>query len=564
MKTDLAKELLDTKQDLVSLLRGISTNLEGAKLEKFRRELAGNLVLLIDKLESTKLGAYIGQAFRAVLIAANFRAEICDTLVRILVTTDLQGQTVESFTQRLVHTGRVDGNDITRLLQHLGVDSCARQLDPHRRLGRANLKKCLQKADDDDIRWLLEHLALESPIQQSDDAEEIYGNETEQQLEYFWAGFSTLQSSHAQRIDDNKSKQQLRDLGTKVFTQRLDYVGRLDCNGIRRLIQHRGATELEAYMNAARLDPLPVLKSLHRQLNSLQSVTPDEQGDAHLSLLDEPGPDSQFSAQLKNIVGHLLEVLQQIKLQVDATNSLPVLRGPSKAGTKDNGLVGIAVNSLDVSQAKTRSSEEVFEENVLAVLQLRDDLRVKIQSLDPATAASTNRADNDLSTLLDELRSTNVALLEATTEGLQNLSASIEALSKAGATASSAQAILSSLRFKEMPMRYIQIPDAYANTNAWILQRGESPFASWLTDMNGVFWINGKAGSGKSTMVKFLADHNRTRDLLKQWAGLAGADEATSQRKLAVVGYYFWKAGFPMQKSLKGLLQSLLYNILRQ
>ena len=55
--------------------------------------------------------------------------------------------------------------------------------------------------------------------------------------------------------------------------------------------------------------------------------------------------------------------------------------------------------------------------------------------------------------------------------------------------------------------------------------------------------------------MKFLCNHPLTRVALQKWAG---------QSKLAVASFFFWIAGTKMQKSQEGLLQSLLYEVLRQ
>jgi hypothetical protein len=61
-------------------------------------------------------------------------------------------------------------------------------------------------------------------------------------------------------------------------------------------------------------------------------------------------------------------------------------------------------------------------------------------------------------------------------------------------------------------------------------------------------------GSGKSTLMKQAFDHADTVRALKKWAGPAD---------LCMASYYFWNQGFEMQKSQIGLLQSLLYQILK-
>lgn len=54
--------------------------------------------------------------------------------------------------------------------------------------------------------------------------------------------------------------------------------------------------------------------------------------------------------------------------------------------------------------------------------------------------------------------------------------------------------------------------------------------------------------------MKFISDHGKTREALSCWAG---------EQKLFIASFYFWNAGVDMQKSQLGLLQSILYQILR-
>lgn len=80
-------------------------------------------------------------------------------------------------------------------------------------------------------------------------------------------------------------------------------------------------------------------------------------------------------------------------------------------------------------------------------------------------------------------------------------------------------------------------------------------FVSWLQSGQGIYLIQGKAGSGKSTLMKFIADHPRTKELLPQ---------AQSSRKPLVVSHYFWLAGSNLQRSYKGFLASLTHQLLVQ
>lgn len=78
-------------------------------------------------------------------------------------------------------------------------------------------------------------------------------------------------------------------------------------------------------------------------------------------------------------------------------------------------------------------------------------------------------------------------------------------------------------------------------------------FISWLqSDKDKIFWIRGKPGSGKSTLMKFIIDNDNTGPLLDRW-----------RPGTKILSHFFWKIGSQPQNSIKGLLCSLTYCILR-
>src|SRR5690348_6917526 len=74
------------------------------------------------------------------------------------------------------------------------------------------------------------------------------------------------------------------------------------------------------------------------------------------------------------------------------------------------------------------------------------------------------------------------------------------------------QKILDSLYFSEMDDRRNQIKQAHEKTFEWILRHHETEdpawddFVKWLESDGGhpIYWIRGKPGSGKSTLVRHL------------------------------------------------------------
>lgn len=122
------------------------------------------------------------------------------------------------------------------------------------------------------------------------------------------------------------------------------------------------------------------------------------------------------------------------------------------------------------------------------------------------------------------------------------------------------QEVLGSLYYEHYSERYRSILPAHKNTFSWVFNPantlGEGKrLLQWLRQGRGVFWITGKPGSGKSTMMKFLCDDAQTFAVLQKWA---------CGKKLAIISHYFWWSGTRMQKSQEGLFRSILYGIFQR
>ncbi|KAI8170236.1 hypothetical protein K4K49_000180 [Colletotrichum sp. SAR 10_70] len=96
-----------------------------------------------------------------------------------------------------------------------------------------------------------------------------------------------------------------------------------------------------------------------------------------------------------------------------------------------------------------------------------------------------------------------------------------------------ADTIVSSLNYTSRPIRLDSIPQAHQDTFQWAF---DSRLANWFLSGSGTFWISGKPGSGKSTFMKFISKHTRTKELLETWAGPTGT--------LAIATHCFWIAVF--------------------
>ena len=87
---------------------------------------------------------------------------------------------------------------------------------------------------------------------------------------------------------------------------------------------------------------------------------------------------------------------------------------------------------------------------------------------------------------------------------------------------------------------------------SWLWGKDENTNAA----VPNILHISGKAGSGKSTLMRHLYAHPKTIDGLRGWAG---------DRKLIRVSFYFWAVALgDLQKSLQGLYRTVLYQALGQ
>lgn len=118
--------------------------------------------------------------------------------------------------------------------------------------------------------------------------------------------------------------------------------------------------------------------------------------------------------------------------------------------------------------------------------------------------------------------------------------------------------LLRSLKFDRMNERSNMVVDSHPETFKWVLVDGSQAegtpwgsFPDWLQSAEPQYWISGKPGSGKTTLVKYLLGHSRTRELLDLWSP-----------GCVIVSHFFWRPGTQMQQSIKGLLCSLLYQLL--
>jgi hypothetical protein len=117
------------------------------------------------------------------------------------------------------------------------------------------------------------------------------------------------------------------------------------------------------------------------------------------------------------------------------------------------------------------------------------------------------------------------------------------------------EGILASLYLPDSQERFDQVEDAYEGTFGWLYEKRELGFVNWLRSGNGIYWISGKPASGKSTLLKYAVSNPRTYDYLRQ---------NNPGNRWVSGDFFFTNRGKQNQKSIDGLLQRILYQLLSQ
>ncbi|RYN23777.1 hypothetical protein AA0112_g9281 [Alternaria arborescens] len=123
-----------------------------------------------------------------------------------------------------------------------------------------------------------------------------------------------------------------------------------------------------------------------------------------------------------------------------------------------------------------------------------------------------------------------------------------------------AKLILNRLWFRLIDDRKNNIAEAHLHTLNWAINPPASDvvwddLGEWLRSGRDFYWISGKPGSGKSTLMKFLYGHPKVISDLKIWA---------RGRQLTMAPFFLWNIGSVEQNSQEGLARGLLHHVLTE
>lgn len=123
------------------------------------------------------------------------------------------------------------------------------------------------------------------------------------------------------------------------------------------------------------------------------------------------------------------------------------------------------------------------------------------------------------------------------------------------------QRLMASLYFPQMNDRRESIQSAHEGTYRWALLSTSATnvrwdnLAGWLSDPrppHRLYWVNAKPGAGKSGLIRFLDEELSPIQHMQPWA---------EQMRVVRLSYYFWNPGNTLQKSLTGVLRTLLHQL---
>ncbi|KAK5053293.1 hypothetical protein LTR84_002267 [Exophiala bonariae] len=189
--------------------------------------------------------------------------------------------------------------------------------------------------------------------------------------------------------------------------------------------------------------------------------------------------------------------------------------------------------------------------------------------------ADSNMDTGDISRTIDKIRNTYARALRTMSERLEDsisarshdlvtLADKVDKLTRMMESETMPQRkVLDRLYYAQMDERRNRVSRAHLKTFQWLFRHKSEDdtlwddFLGWLfsLDTHTMYWIRGKAGSRKSTLMRELDQKIAQQRDFHEWTIGSEALHASS---------YLWNAGSVEQKSLTGLLLSLVHQLFQQ
>ncbi|KAK3379164.1 hypothetical protein B0T24DRAFT_523136 [Lasiosphaeria ovina] len=314
---------------------------------------------------------------------------------------------------------------------------------------------------------------------------------------------------------------------------------------------------------------------IKRRLESLRSTM----GNALLSCLWENSRrTNRFEHEFDGQMQAVIDLLKKIDDQTLSAPTTGISGDSSSASAQatESTAEDLAINLSRVSQVETLVARDSHSssERIMRVLKslvragqsvsLSTIANEVVQTLNGNSVPATRVYEDILSVLWDEeWKPDDDSFSSAFADNSDDATTSLSAFNVLGGSKIVSAVVTMDLPFPAFRAREEAVAETFASTYSWVFNREArvvdgkplwSSFPAWLEQRSGapIYWVTGKPGSGKSTMMKFIQGHSAVVQHLGKWGDLP----------LVVAAYYAWNPGFSLQKSFEGLKRTILFQVL--
>ncbi|KAF2630699.1 hypothetical protein BU25DRAFT_488856 [Macroventuria anomochaeta] len=296
-----------------------------------------------------------------------------------------------------------------------------------------------------------------------------------------------------------------------------------------------------------------IVDNLYRLTDAIDHSELKKLSDGSKSKLSEPAQQLlKISEETKELTGPLVDAL----LQTQAKGSF----GDPRWGTAREALCNGVWKERDVTGLKKKLRAVRKEVDVALLLALRQYLDQSAETGLPVFSEEGPRMPHWEKWQNESLDAVHANEWKPKSKkNVEEFSKQVDQLIAAANEAHFCDQVFEILAFEELDDRLHSIATPHEGTLEWAFdeqQTAEGGVLEWLGNQRGesLFWITGRPGAGKTTLMKNLFRNDRIFDYLEAWSGHAPG--ITS-------GFFFWNSGTELQKSGLGLLRSLLYESLQ-
>ena len=177
---------------------------------------------------------------------------------------------------------------------------------------------------------------------------------------------------------------------------------------------------------------------------------------------------------------------------------------------------------IKTSQEKLRSIRDEFKGCLILLLTDESSkIRAQLDAISEQKDASNEKQQH----LVDLMNSVMVELRNEQRISTDALLDRLNELQREAPDTDRQRAIMRSLQYPELKEREDMISKSHQAIFEWAFDDRHAEqdlnLHKWFQQQNGLYWVTGKPGSGKSTFMKHISGHNQTEDALRHWAAVS-------------------------------------------